>query len=241
MPTLAEWAFLFLCDKEGGLAVGSGSTSVFCHFFLSVPWLLSWARQQLCAAMFRGWTTLSRYNPQQKCREMGTRCGPGDTSPVPNSHAAKHCWCWGKVRFVLGFSVTNTWCGKWQDGAVLPNPSFCFSSHLLWAERESAAREGWWFFTPAGLRSMSHQDGYLELQSQAPSQAGCAKYLISAMIISQWASREFMSYIPSAWMLFLPQCLSSIHKDFKSLHCRSWGKHYLTSHLRTTFLLLLGV
>lgn len=136
MSTLPEQAFPLLCDQEGGLAVGSGSTSVFYHFSLFVPWLLSWAQQLLCAATFRDWTTLSRYKPGQNCREMGTHCGPGDSSPVPNSHAAKCCLCQGNVNFVLGFSVSNTWCGKWGGGAILSNPSFCFSIHLLWAQRE---------------------------------------------------------------------------------------------------------
>lgn len=68
-----EQAFLSLCDKEGGLAVGSGRHAAsFCHcFFIFVPWLLSWAWLQLYAGTFRGRITLSGYKPGQKCRAMG--------------------------------------------------------------------------------------------------------------------------------------------------------------------------
>lgn len=93
--------------RKEGLAVGSGSASVFYHFFIFVPWLLSWAWQHLCAT-FRGWTTLSRYNPGQKCREMGAQGVPGDTSPVPNSHAAKHLLVLRKGKICPGlFSHKN--------------------------------------------------------------------------------------------------------------------------------------
>lgn len=146
--------------------------------------------------------------------------------------------CQGKVRFVLRFSVTNTWCGKWGDGAVLPNPSFCFSIHLLWLQIESAAKEGWWFITPSGFRSMSGEDVYLEPQSQRLCQASCDWYLpwSSYCGLVEYSCPTFLGL--GCFFFHYP---SLIHKDFKSLYCRSWRKQYLTSHLRTTFLLFLGM
>jgi len=69
----SEQAFLCLCDKEGGLAVGSGRhASAFCHFFfIFVPRLLSSAWKQLYAAMFRSWIMPFGYNPGQKGRGIG--------------------------------------------------------------------------------------------------------------------------------------------------------------------------
>ena len=202
-----EQAFLFLCDKEGGLAAGSGKhASAFYHlFFVFVPWLLSWAWQQLCAATFRGRIMLSAYNPGQKCRGMGA-VSPG--RPIlPQTHKQpRTCLCclnW-KAKICPGTFESQIPCvGNEEMGLLcLTLLSVCPFTHLLWVQRESAAKDGWWLVvTPSWFKSMNW---YLELQSQRLNQADCAKHQVSDTCHDHLttASRVFMFYVPCAWMLY---------------------------------------
>lgn len=112
MPTLPKQAFLFLCGKEGALAVGSGSSSVFYHFFVFVPWLLSWASSSSVLPH-------SEVGPHSAGTALGRNAGKWGhivslgTSVLSQTHMwPSTCLCYGKIKFVLAFSVTKAWNGK---------------------------------------------------------------------------------------------------------------------------------